>query len=80
MHEYKSPLTNYTYYLSNCNNATFDVSRTACNSMGGHLVSFQSEEEQQDAEGYFTGMGKRRAVACRCSLDYLLVATLTIVP
>jgi hypothetical protein len=56
--QYTSPVTNYTYLLNNCGNNTFDVSQTSCNSYGGHLVSYQSSDEQLDAEGYFAALGK----------------------
>ena len=58
--QYTSPLTNYTYYLNNCGNNTFDVSQANCNSLGGHLVSYQTSDEQQDAEGYYTSLGEHR--------------------
>ena len=64
LHNYTSPLTNYTYYLNNCNNATFDASEAVCNDNGGHLVSYSSADEQQDAEGYFYGLG-----GCFCGDD-----------
>ena len=68
MYNYTSPITNITYYLNNCNNATFDASEEQCNSLGGHLVSYESEVEQRDAEWYYKTLGERaRIPACCCS-------------
>ena len=49
---YVSPVTNYTYIY----NTTMTDNKNAhkmCNSQGGHLVAYQSLEEQVDVEQYF---------------------------
>jgi hypothetical protein len=56
-YNYTSPVTESTYYLNNCNNATFDPAEEICNSLGGHLVSYTMADEQQDVESYFFTLG-----------------------
>ena len=49
---YVSPVSNYTYIY----NTTMTDNKNAhkiCNSQGGHLVAYQSLEEQVDVEQYF---------------------------
>jgi hypothetical protein len=72
MYSYTSPLSNSTYFLNNCNNNTFDAAETACNAVGGHLVSYGSHAEQQDVEGYYVSLGEAACDvythACCCEL------------
>jgi hypothetical protein len=60
---YTSPVSNFSYMLNNCNNATFDDGETVCNSMGGHLVVYPSKADQDDAEGYYTKLGEEICIA-----------------
>jgi hypothetical protein len=55
-YRYKSPTSAHTYIL-NTTAATFNAAEAACVRQGGHLVSYQSEFEQQEVEGYFTDAG-----------------------
>ncbi len=60
---YTSPTSNYSYLLNNCNNATFDEGEYVCNSIGGHLVTFPTKADQEDAESYYTQLGGWRSPA-----------------
>ena len=46
--------------MNNCNNASFDQGESACNGIGGHLVTYASKADQEDVEGFYTSLGARR--------------------
>lgn len=53
---YNSPVSNYTYTF-NTQNMTFAEGEAFCEGIGGHLVTYSSQEEQTDAEQYFITQG-----------------------
>ncbi len=59
---YISPVTNLTY-IYNTSQVEQKTAHKLCNAQGGHLVAYQSIDEQKDVERYF--MQQVRATVCQ---------------
>jgi hypothetical protein len=53
---YISPTNLHTYVL-NTSQQTFVDAQYSCNQQGGHLVHYDTVEEQYEVEQYFVGVG-----------------------